>query len=61
VEDAAAVYEKLQAMKAPITYELHREEWGQVRFGLTDPNGLYIDIVQQVEPATGYWEKYMKG
>jgi hypothetical protein len=26
---------------------------------LTDPNGLYIDIVQQVEPAAGYWEKYM--
>jgi catechol 2,3-dioxygenase-like lactoylglutathione lyase family enzyme len=59
VDDAGAVYKKLQAMKAPISYHLKKEEWGQIRFGLTDPNGLYIDIVQQVEPAAGYWEKYM--
>jgi catechol 2,3-dioxygenase-like lactoylglutathione lyase family enzyme len=59
VEDAEAVYKKLQSMKAPISYHLKKEEWGQIRFGLTDPNGLYIDIVQQVEPAAGYWEKYM--
>lgn len=59
VKDAAKVYEKLKSMKAPITYHLKKEEWGQVRFGLTDPNGLYIDIVQQVEPVKGYWEQYM--
>lgn len=58
VEDAEAVYKKLTAMKAPISYHLKKEDWGQIRFGLTDPNGLYIDIVQQVEPVEGYWEKY---
>lgn len=58
VDDAAAVYEQLKRKNAPISYPLKREEWGQLRFGLTDPNGLYIDVVQQVEPAAGYWEKY---
>lgn len=59
VKDAAKVYEELKKRNAPITYPLKTEDWGQIRFGLTDPNGLYIDIVQQVEPAKGYWERYM--
>lgn len=60
VEDAESVYQKLVAKGAPLTYHLKKEPWGQLRFGLTDPNGLYIDIVQQIEPEPGYWEKYMK-
>jgi catechol 2,3-dioxygenase-like lactoylglutathione lyase family enzyme len=60
VEDAEATYRKLKASNAPISYSLKREDWGQIRFGLTDPNGLYIDVVEQVEPAQGYWEKYIK-
>ncbi len=58
VADAAAVYDKLKKMNAPITYHLKKEDWGQIRFGLTDPNGLYIDIVQQVDPVPGYWDQY---
>ena len=58
MEDAKAVYEKLRVKNAPISYGLKKEEWGQLRFGLIDPNGLYIDIVEQIEPAAGYWEKY---
>ena len=58
VEDAATVYNKLMERKAPIAYHLKKEDWGQIRFGLTDPNGLYIDIVQQVDPAAGYWDQY---
>jgi catechol 2,3-dioxygenase-like lactoylglutathione lyase family enzyme len=59
VGDAQSVYNKLKKNKAPITYQLTKEAWGQLRFGLTDPNGLYIDVVQRVEPEKGYWEKYM--
>jgi len=58
VEDATAVYHNFREINAPIGYHLQREDWGQIRFGLTDPNGLYIDIVQQVEPAPGFWERY---
>lgn len=59
VSDATATYNKLKAIGAPISYHLTKEDWGQIRFGLTDPNGLYIDIVQQVDPVPGYWEKYL--
>jgi catechol 2,3-dioxygenase-like lactoylglutathione lyase family enzyme len=58
VEDVAAVYKGLVEIGAPISYHLVKEDWGQIRFGLTDPNGLYIDIVQQVDPVQGYWDKY---
>ena len=58
VNDAKVVFEALVKRGAPITYQLKKEEWGQLRFGLTDPNGLYIDIVEQIEPAPGYWERY---
>lgn len=59
VKDAEQVYKKLKDANAPIAYHLKKEDWGQIRFGLTDPNGLYIDIVQQVVPVAGYWEKYL--
>ena len=59
VIDATAIYTKLKEKNAPISYHLKKEDWGQIRFGLTDPNGLYIDIVQQVDPAPDYWEKYI--
>lgn len=58
VSDAESVYERLKQRNAPITYHLKKEAWGQLRFGLTDPNGLYIDIVQQIDPVEGYWDKY---
>jgi len=58
VKDVATIYKKLKSMKAPISYELKKEDWGQLRFGLTDPNGMYIDIVQQIAPIEGFWEKY---
>lgn len=53
VQNAAAVYNELKRRNAPITYHLKKEDWGQIRFGLTDPNGLYVDIVEQTEPVTG--------
>lgn len=58
VNDASIVYDRLLKKNAPITYPLTKEDWGQIRFGLTDPNGMYVDIVQQVEPVKGYWERY---
>jgi catechol 2,3-dioxygenase-like lactoylglutathione lyase family enzyme len=61
VKDAGMVYERLKKKNAPITYELKTEDWGQIRFGMTDPDGLYIDIVQQIDPKPGYWDKYLTG
>jgi predicted enzyme related to lactoylglutathione lyase len=58
VEDAAADFERLQKGGLKINYSLKDERWGQRRFGILDPNGMYIDIVQQIEPEKGFWEKY---
>lgn len=60
VEDGKAVYEQLKEAGMPIHYHLKDEAWGQRRFSVVDPNGLFIDIVQQIEPAPGFWDKYLK-
>lgn len=60
VEDAKKIYEQLKKVEMPIHYALKDEDWGQRRFSVLDPNGLFIDIVQQIEPKAGFWDKYMK-
>jgi catechol 2,3-dioxygenase-like lactoylglutathione lyase family enzyme len=60
VEDAAAEFERLAAAGVPIAWPLRDEAWGQRRFGLVDPAGMWVDVVQQIEPAAGYWDAYMK-
>ena len=59
VEDAQIEYERVKKAGLNISYHLTDEAWGQRRFGLIDPNGLYIDIVQQINPEEGFWEKYL--
>lgn len=58
VEDAAAEHKRLQAVSAPIAYGLATEPWGQKRFMVRDPSGILVDVVEQIEPAPGFWEMY---
>ncbi len=58
VEDAAAEHERFLKDGAPVSYALRDEPFGQRRFGLFDPAGVWIDVVQQIEPAAGFWERY---
>lgn len=58
VADARAAFERVKASGTPIAYALRDEAWGQRRFGLVDPAGQWVDVVQQIEPAKGYWERY---
>lgn len=58
VGDAAAEFERLRAAGLEFDYELRDEPWGQRRFGLKDPAGLLLDVVEQIDPAPGYWEQY---
>lgn len=60
VEDAAAAYEAWIA-QGPADYALAHEPFGQLRFGFFDPSGLWVDVVEQVEPAAGFWDRYMSG
>lgn len=58
VADAGALYEQLVAGGAPILHKLTDEDWGQRRFMTRDPAGVLVDVVQQTQPAEGYWEQY---
>lgn len=60
VADAAAEFRRLREAGATFAYELRDEPWGQRRFALRDPAGTWIDVVEQIEPASGYWERYIK-
>jgi uncharacterized glyoxalase superfamily protein PhnB len=59
VADAQAEFAKLKALGLKMVYDLHDEPWGQRRFSVQDPNGLFIDVVQQIEPRPGFWDPYM--
>ena len=58
VEDAREAYAQFKARGLPITYPLTDEPFGQRRFGFSDPSGLWVDIVEQIEPAVGFWEHH---
>jgi uncharacterized glyoxalase superfamily protein PhnB len=58
VKDAAAEFARLRDGGAAIAYELAEEPWGQRRFAVLDPCGTWLDIVQQIEPAPGFWDPY---
>lgn len=60
VDDAGAQFERLRKAGAPISYALKDEAWGQRRFCLVDPSGTLVDVVQQIEPAPGFWDEYMR-
>lgn len=59
VADATAEFARFQQLGAPVTYALTDEPFGQRRFGLFDPAGVWIDVVEQIEPAAGFWDKYL--
>jgi catechol 2,3-dioxygenase-like lactoylglutathione lyase family enzyme len=60
VADAAMHFNRLKQGGVRIDYPLTEEAWGQRRFSLFDPSGTWVDVVEQIEPAPGYWDKYMK-
>ena len=59
VADAKTDFERLKKAGLNISYSLKDEPWGQRRFGIIDPNGMYVDVVQQIEPEKGFWDKYL--
>jgi catechol 2,3-dioxygenase-like lactoylglutathione lyase family enzyme len=58
VSDASAEFNRLRSAGLPIYRELKDEEWGQRHFMVTEPNGLRVDVVQQIDPAPGYWDTF---
>ena len=59
VDNVAHVHVRLQQGGAPVVYGPTDEPWGQRRFMTRDPSGVLVDVVEQIEPAPGYWDKYL--
>ena len=59
VDDARAEEQRLRDGGVDILYPVRHEPWGQVRLQVRAPSGLVLDIVEQAEPAEGYWDRYM--
>lgn len=60
VDDVDAAHAAFVATGGKVGYALADEPFGQRRFGFADPSGLWVDIVQQTDPAAGYWDRYMR-
>lgn len=61
VADAAVEHERFVSGGAQIGLDLTDEPFGQRRFGLFDPAGVWIDVVEQIEPQPGWWDPYLSG
>ena len=61
VADTAAEHRRLLDGGAEPDLALTEEPWGQRRFGMTDPAGMWVDVVEQIEPAPGWWDPYLGG
>jgi len=49
VRDAKKEYNLMKQKSIEIEFDLKEEEWGQIHFGILDPNNISIDIVQHME------------
>jgi catechol 2,3-dioxygenase-like lactoylglutathione lyase family enzyme len=59
VTDAAAHFAALTAEGVPVVHTLTDEAWGQRRFTIRDPAGILVDIVEAIESAAGFWDRYL--
>jgi catechol 2,3-dioxygenase-like lactoylglutathione lyase family enzyme len=59
VEDAAAALAEFRRDGGSVGLELVDEPFGQRRFGFADPSGLWVDVVQQIDPAAGFWDRFL--
>jgi len=58
VDDVDFAHSEAQNNSLNIVHTLRDEEWGQRHFCLQDPNGVYLDIVQAIEPTEEYLQGY---
>jgi uncharacterized glyoxalase superfamily protein PhnB len=58
VEDAESAFAEAKEKSLNIVLELRSENWGQYHFCIKDPNGIYLDIVQAIEPMVEYQQNY---
>ena len=58
VDDVDEIHAQLKEHGLPMILEPKSEEWGQRHFITRDPNGILIDVIQNIEPTGIYAEQY---
>ncbi len=59
VADVDAAHAEAREQGLKIVLDLRSEDWGQRHFSVEDPNGLHLDIVQEIAPTAEYEESYV--
>lgn len=59
VENAEDEYNRVTVDGLEPDLALTEEPWGQKRFGVVDPAGVWVDVVEQTAPADGWWDQYI--
>lgn len=54
------VYDDLKHKDLPMILDLKSEEWGQRHFITKDPNGILIDVIQNIPPSVEFSEHYIE-
>jgi len=61
VANAQVEHDRFVREGAAVGLSLRDEPFGQRRFGLFDPAGVWLDVVEQIESAPGWWDRYAIG
>jgi len=59
VENAEEEFDRLTVNGLKPSLPLTDEPWGQRRFGVIDPAGVWVDVVEQKDPEAGWWDRYI--
>ena len=58
VTDADKEYDRLTSEKVPLVQDIRSEEFGQRHFIVRDPNGILIDVIQNIPPSEEFIAQY---
>jgi len=58
VDDVDDAYAQVQRQNLNVVLSLRSEDWGQRHFNVEDPNGVYLDVVQEIAPTDAYQADY---
>jgi catechol 2,3-dioxygenase-like lactoylglutathione lyase family enzyme len=58
VDDADKEYARLKKAGLPIHLEIRSEDFGQRHFITSDPNGILIDVIQNIPPSEEFAKQY---
>ena len=58
VDNVDEVYRQLKESGLPMVLEIKSEQWGQRHFITHDPNGILIDVIENIPPEGEFAEQY---